>query len=210
MEIIPAILAKSFQDFEQKITSPLMGVAPWIHIDVMDGTFTQQTCVSHPGLIPHDFKPSIELHLMVNDPLPYLEEWVSQPAFKRAIIHIESPCDFTRSKFFAVAHGKEIAYAISPHTPLETLLPFLPNAHHCLVMGVEPGASGQAFLGDAIMDRVHTIQKEAPHHHISVDGGVDAKVILELKKAGVQSACAASAIWKDQNPLTAYKRLVYI
>jgi ribulose-phosphate 3-epimerase len=210
MEIIPAILAKSFQDFEQKITSPLMEIAPWIHIDVMDGTFTRQSCVSHPGLIPHEFQPSIELHLMVHDPLPFLEEWITHPAFKRAILHIEASCDHTRSALFANAHGKEIAYAINPSTPLEKLEPFLKETHHCLVMGVEPGASGQEFLGAEILNRGEILRQLVPNHHIAVDGGINSKTVPMLKKAGFESACAASALWNTDNPVTAYKRLMYI
>lgn len=211
MEIIPAVLAESAQDFERKTQSPLMQLTPWIHIDVMDGSFTRQSCISHPGLLPPDFKPSVELHLMVNDPLPYLEEWITNPQFKRAIVHIEAPCDHMRVHLFAKEHQKELALAISPTTPLDTLESFISKVNRILVMGVTPGASGQAFLGEEIFERVSTLRNKYPSHAIAVDGGVTAALIPQLKNTHIQTACTSSAIWNTgQDPVTAYKRISYL
>lgn len=211
MDIIPAILAKSTSDFEQKIQSDLMGIVPWIHIDVMNGTFTDQTCISHPTLIPDDFKPHIELHLMVNNPLTHIEEWLVHPAFKRAMIHFEADCDLTNIILQMNEYKKECALAISPGTPLERLTPFANQVSRFLVMGVNPGASGQSFLGEPILERIRTLRNTYPDHKIEVDGGVSFATTPLLQKAGVHAACASSAIWqKDIDPITAYKRLTFL
>ena len=211
MEILPAILAKSVQDFEQKINAPLMQIAPFVHIDVMDNSFTAYRCISHPGLIPHTFKPQIELHLMVNDPMSYLEEWVAHPAFTRATIHIESPCDHTRILLFNKSHGKETSFALSPQTDPQILSPFINDIKRILVMGVSPGQSGQSFLGEEVLAKIKHIRHLYPHHHIEVDGGITHTTVQQVQQSGAHSACASSAIWNTTtDPITAYKRLTYL
>ncbi len=211
MDIIPAILAKSTSDFEQKIQSDLMELIPWVHIDVMNGTFTDQTCISHPSLIPEPFAPNIELHLMVNNPLTHIEEWLVHPSFKRAIVHIEADCDITNVILQTKDHKRECALAISPGTPLERLSTFANHVPRFLVMGVVPGSSGQPFLGEPILERIRALKTLYPNHIIEVDGGISPTVIPLLQKAGAHATCTSSAVWqKETDPITAYKRLTFL
>jgi ribulose-phosphate 3-epimerase len=148
---------------------------------------------------------------MVNNPLTHIEEWLTHTAFKRAIIHIEADCDITNMILQTKEYKKECTLAISPGTPLDRLATFANHVSRFLVMGVNPGASGQSFLGEPILARVQTLQKLYPHHVIAVDGGISPTTIPLLRKAGAHAACASSAIWqKDIDPITAYKRLTFL
>lgn len=208
--IIPAILGDSLDDFEQKLHHPLLEKTPWIHIDIMDGSFTGTQCISHPMLAQHLTLPNIELHLMVNDPLPYIEAWQTNPQFKRAIIHLESPCDHTALFIRLQDLGKKIGLALKITTPLETAAPYISKIDRLLLMAIEPGASGRPFAGEIILQKIAACKKLYPETTIAIDGGMNKKTIVLAKNAGAEDFCCASALWQSPNPSQKYEELTAI
>lgn len=204
--IIPAILAKSKKDFEEKIKK----IAPYadvIQIDVMDGAFVPNTTWADTKEIKNMRLPMrFEAHLMVKNPeAGAIEEWAKAGAF-RIIFHIEA----TKKALVCVKqikkYKREAGVSINPKTPVEKIKPFLKKIDYVLVMGVAPGFSGQKFQSVAL-DKIKQIRTFAPKIKISVDGGVDKTNAKKLYTAGADYLCAASAIFKEKNIAEAIREL---
>jgi len=204
--VIPAILAKSQKEFQEKIKliQPYVEI---IQIDVMDGAFVPNTTWADTDVIEHLHLPmKFEAHLMVENPeRGTIEEWAEAGAF-RIIFHIESTqkpeeCIKQIKKF-----KREAGIAINPKTPLAKIKPFLKKIDYVLAMGVTPGFSGQKFQSIALQ-KIKQIRKMAPTVKISVDGGVDRKNSKKLYSAGSDSLCAASSIFKEKNIRKAIEEL---
>ena len=138
-----------------------------------------------------------EVHLMVKDPEITIEEWVDAGA-KRIIFHIEAThkpeeCIKTIKRF-----KREAGIAINPKTKVSKIKKFLPEIDHVLIMGVNPGFSGQKFQ-PKVLKKIKRLKKIAPNIKIGVDGGVNQKNAKEILRAGADFLCAASAIFKSKN-----------
>ncbi len=204
--IIPAILVKSQKEFQEKIKK----IAPYasiIQIDMMDGAFVPNTTWADVDIIEHLHLPMrFEAHLMVENPeRGTIEEWAEAGAF-RIIFHIEA----TRKPEECIRQIKkfkcEAGIAINPKTSLEKIKKFLPKIDYVLVMGVDPGFSGQKFQ-PAALQKIKQIRAIAPRVLISVDGGVDKTSAKKLYSAGADYLCAASSIFKSKNIRKAIEEL---
>ncbi|MFA4917581.1 MAG: hypothetical protein WC560_13045, partial [Syntrophales bacterium] len=152
---------------------------------------------------------SFELHLMVNNPLPIIAEWVAKvPNVKRAIIHaeIERPLGKVLEEIH-LAHLIEAGVAINPETPLEEIHTILPDLDVLMIMSVHPGSAGQKFDGDYIIEKIKDAKNRAPNLKIEVDGGVTAELIPSLQTAGATRFAVNSALFKAENKETAWKVL---
>lgn len=185
---------------------------PGYHIDIMDGVFVPNTAGSVAlanFIASSSLSTSHWVHLMVNDPLLYIETLVLTPG-SCVSFHFETNCDI--AKVSAVVKEKKMrsSVAISPKTPPEKLFPFLPMIDHVLVMSVEPGYAGQAFLPDSIA-KIVTLNAYRSTAGLSfgigVDGGVSAVNCAELARAGVDDFAVANALFKADNPLQALGEL---
>jgi len=222
--VIPAILAKSRQEFEEKIKKILpagrqaRSYADIIQIDVMDGKFVPNTTWADTEEIKNMRLPMrFEAHLMVKNPeAGAIEEWAKAGAF-RIIFHIEATKKadecirqikkfhreagsprFTRLDSNARQARVEAGVAINPKTPIEKIKPFLKKIYYVLVMGVTPGFSGQKLQPIAVQ-KIKKIRALAPKIKIGVDGGVDKTNAKKLYAAGADNLNAASAIFKEKN-----------
>lgn len=198
MEIIPAILANDEDAFREKLQA-LEGAASLVQIDVMDGFFTANESWYRPGALLEFPDQNFELHLMVEAPGKYIQEAVKTSNVTRIIWHVEADADHEELIARCHAAGKRAGLAISPGTPLEKLAPFISTLDEVLVLGVEPGASGQKLKPQSI-DTARSIHALWPKIIIGFDGGVEKKIMEKLKAAGVSRACAASAIFESKNP----------
>lgn len=201
-EIIPALLVKTKREAQDRL-SVLGSIAPWVQLDVMDGHFVPNTSwhdVVEFGEIETDV--SVELHLMVRDPETVIRAWSLERRCHRAIWHIEIPVDHTRLIQLCRALRWECGLAISPRTAIPAVAPYLGMIDEILVLGVEPGFSSQPIL-PATFDRLEHIKRLAPNILIGLDGGVTLENAESLLNAGVNRLCAASAIFKAEQPTQA-------
>ena len=197
--IIPAVLADNAKDALDKIRL-IENAAPWIQIDVLDGTLI-------PSMSWHDardlqnveLKASIELHLMVDHPKRVIDEWRGIQSLKRVTWHVEAPIDHAALIMACRAHGLEVGLAISPQTPLDRLEPYLSKLDTALILGVDPGQSGQELL-PAMIERVADLHAIAPSLPLGFDGGVRSESFRKLAEAGVSYFYMASAIFSDNDP----------
>lgn len=220
--VIPAILAKSQKEFEEKIKK----IAPYadtIQIDVMDGVFIPNTTWAEAKEVKNMRLPmKFEAHLMVKNPeAGTIEKWAKAGAF-RIIFHIEATKKAEECIWQIKKYKKEVGVAINPETPIEKIKIFLLPPHHpgwsgaqirdlyidyVLVMGVTPGWSGQKFQSVAL-EKIEQIRALAPKIKIGVDGGVDKTNAKKLYAAGANYINAASAIFKEKNIAKAIESLL--
>jgi ribulose-phosphate 3-epimerase len=211
--VIPAILAKTQKEFEEKIKK----IAPYadiVQIDVMDGVFIPNTTWADTDVIKHSRLPmKFEVHLMVKNPeAGTIEKWAKAGAF-RIIFHIEATKKAEECIWQIKKYKKEVGVAINPETPIEKIKNFLPPSRHpgrsgaqirdlyidyVLVMGVTPGWSGQKFQSVAL-EKIEQIRALAPKMKIGVDGGVDKITAKKIIAAGADNLNVASAIFKSKN-----------
>ncbi|EKD43981.1 MAG: hypothetical protein ACD_72C00048G0004 [uncultured bacterium] len=207
--IIPAILVKSFDEFETQAKK--LSFAPLAQIDIMDGEFVPNK--SFEGIekindlnLPTEW----ELHLMVNHPLAELKKWQTVKNIKRVIFHIESE-DNPQTVIQTIKNsGQEVGLAIKPETNITEILPYLSQINEVLFMTVHPGQQGASFVSEVkekIIDFKKLLESKEIDLIIAVDGAVNKNNIQEIKNWGVNNFCVGSAIVAATNPELVYTEL---
>lgn len=179
-EIIPGILEKEWSAIEHKIeeVSPF---ASTVHIDLIDGVFAPNKSFSDPTpFIKYANELKLELHMMVDEPENYLEDW-AKAGFRRFIGQVEmmrSQVDFVaRAQLFG-----EVGLAVdSPTAPEKITVPYS-DLDFLFVMTVKAGFSGQAFLPENLEKVKYFRQKT--DITIEVDGGINSETIVKAHACG--------------------------
>ena len=218
-EVLPGILAQDAAELREKLYFPgFWQSGMTAHIDILDGTMFGATCFCDAMAVGGGQRaedrggrvPSIELHCMVQNPIPIIEQWKSiVPETIRAIVHaeIERPIAPILDRIRELK--LETGVAFCPRTAPDVLehFPTLPN--RVLIMGVEPGASGQSFLGEPILSKIHRTRALFPSLTIAIDGGMNHKTSRSAIVAGANALIATSAIWSMNRPHDAYQQLTH-
>lgn len=208
--VVPAVLVQTEDAFREKMSHPrLRNVAPIWQVDILDGTmFDAESWADVQRIKRIDHLPEIELHLMIEDPIPVIEAWQKHiPSLKRAIIHAEIPGSLRGAISRIKDLDLDVGIAVNPETELKPLRHELELADLLLIMGIHPGASGRPFLGRPILRKIRWARKHLHHLQIAIDGGVTQKTARKMVKAGATQLCAASAIWSADDPVRAYAEL---
>ncbi len=209
-QIIPALLVQSQEEFEEKIRL-VEGKVKRVQVDVLDGSLFGHISwhnAERAGAIKTDVE--IELHLMVENPIPIVEEWQKHvPTLKRAIVHSETHRpNGAVTGFIKDELGLEVGIAVNPQTPLKEIENVIHQVDSVTIMGVHPGESGQTFEGNHILEKITHARKHREDLEIEIDGGVTDELIEPLIKAGVTDICAASLIFKNENPSKKLEELI--
>lgn len=179
----------------------------YIHIDVMDGIFVSDTQYSIEEIkrLNDISKKQLDVHLMVEDPMKYINE-LANLNIKYITFQVEIDKDINEIIDTIRNLGYKPGLAIKPDTNLDVLTPYLYKIDLILVMSVEPGKGGQAFLEETPkrIEEVNKIKKSLTL--IEVDGGINDKTIYKLKKANI--AVVGSYIINSENYDTTIKKLL--
>lgn len=198
-EILPTILGPDQETCKEQLRVAETA-AKWVQWDVMDGTFVKnKTWHDVEKIMNWKLHCKIELHLMVADPARVIAEWQDLSALRRVVWHVEADIDHLSLMQQMRDSGREFGLAISPTTSLLDLTPYIDYLDTVVVMGVEPGLSGQTLLPETA-ERVKAILALNPEVKVSVDGGVNAQTIIHLAKAGARRFCMNSAFYSHPFP----------
>ncbi|HZJ68882.1 MAG TPA: ribulose-phosphate 3-epimerase [Candidatus Eisenbacteria bacterium] len=195
--ICPSILAADFAELKEEVKS--VETADWIHFDVMDGHFVPNISfgpVVGSALKPH-FDMPLDVHLMISNPDDYLEDFANAGA-DSITIHQEVVNHGHRSLQKIKDLGCSAGMALNPGTPIETLTEYLPYLDLILIMTVNPGFGGQAYI-DTMDDKIkrtrQMIEASGRDIFLQVDGGISRENIAEVARSGANAFVAGSAIF---------------
>ncbi|HEY8007914.1 MAG TPA: ribulose-phosphate 3-epimerase [Methylocella sp.] len=196
--IAPSILSADFAKLGEEVSAIVEAGADWIHIDVMDGHFVPNITVGPPivrALRPFTKIP-FDVHLMIAPCDPFLAAFAEAGADSISI-HVEAGPHLHRSLQAIRVLGKKAGAVLNPATPVSSLKHVLDLVDLVLVMSVNPGFGGQAFIGSTV-DKVAELKAMlgARPVRIEVDGGIAPRTAGLVTAVGADTLVAGSAIFK--------------
>lgn len=205
LEIIPGILEKDWNEIEKKLTIA-KSFAKSIHVDIIDGKFAPNTTFLDPApFARYSQDLFLELHMMVDDPIQYLEPF-AKAGFKRFIGHIENMPD--QAEFVAKAKTLgEVGLAIDGPTPLENIRVSLADLDCILIMTIKAGQSGQAFNVEYLKKAEMLRRTQGQSLAIEIDGGINDQTILLAIQAGATRFVSTSFIFNNKDPQSQFNSL---
>jgi ribulose-phosphate 3-epimerase len=212
MILAPSILSADFGRLAEQIAAAERGGAGVVHVDVMDGHFVPNITVGPPVVKAVRAATSlpIDCHLMIENAERWVDAFVDAGA-NWVSVHAEALPHLQRTVAHLRQRGARPGVALNPSTPLGVLEEVLPELDYVLVMSVNPGFSGQAFI-PGCLDKVRRLRAligaRGLGTQIEVDGGVDSTNVASLVRAGADVLVAGNAVYGQGDPEAAARALL--
>ena len=208
VEILPSILSADFARLGEEIAKVERAGASMLHVDVMDGHFVPNISIGIPVVesIRKITRLKLDVHLMITDPDKYAPEFIRAGA-DHVLVHQEACTHLDRTLRLIRSEGALAGVVLNPATPISTLSEVLDLVDHVLIMSVNPGFGGQAFIPNSL----HKIQALSRRRKelglnfaIEIDGGVAPDNAGDITRAGCDWLVAGSSIFHTPDPGQAF------
>ena len=214
VEIAPSILAANFASLGEEIRAVEQGGAGMLHVDVMDGHFVPNISIGVPVVasLRKATRLALDVHLMIENPHRYVEAFAEAGA-DMISVHQEATPHLDRVLTQIRELGREAGAVINPATPVAALSEVLDKVNYVLVMSVNPGFGGQAFIPGAL-EKIRQLKEiRARYNHafrIEVDGGVGPENVVQLVRAGAEILVAGTSIFHTSDPAAAVRLMRHL
>ena len=198
-QIIPAILEKAPDRVIDKVKQIENLGLKAVHLDAMDGNAVRNFCwydIETMKVLLSDHDLDLEVHLMVTKPEEQAWAWLETKNVFRVILRSEAIQNKLEVEHLIRRYGHRIGISSDPQSSLSSILKEYSNLQYLLVMGVQSGYSGQEFKLP-VLTKIQLAKKYSPKIKIGVDGGMNQKTILMVKKYGVDVINTASYFWEN-------------
>ncbi|MEI6043736.1 MAG: ribulose-phosphate 3-epimerase [Chloroflexota bacterium] len=202
IKLAPSILSADFTQLGNQIREAEEAGADYVHFDVMDGMFVPNITIGPLILeaVQRITKLPLDVHLMIDGPERYLEDFVKAGA-NILMVHQENTPHLHRIIQQITALGAKAGVVLNPATPLNTLEEILPYVSRILLMSVNPGFGGQSYI-ETSTEKIRRCREMLDARgldlEIEVDGGVKASNIREVVEAGADVIVAGSAVFNNK------------
>ena len=205
IKIAPSILSSDFSRLAEVLEELNQSGADMVHVDVMDGHFVPNITVGPPVIkkIRKYSKIPFDVHLMIAPVERYIKDF-SDAGADIITIHPEATDNLIQSVQLIKSLGKKAGVSLNPKTKIEALLPALPFIDLILIMSVQPGFGGQAFMPE-VLTKVKELRKKIDEEKlnidIEIDGGINFETAALAKKAGVDILVSGTTLFDSKQSL---------
>ncbi|HQR42814.1 MAG TPA: ribulose-phosphate 3-epimerase, partial [Gemmatales bacterium] len=201
-KLAPSIMTADFARLGEQVQQAIQAGVDRIHLDVMDGHFVPN--ISFGPLVAASLRPHckipLEAHLMISEADRYLGAFLDA-GVDSVILHIEACPQMAQTIEAVKARGRKVGITLNPATPLSAIKPFLASIDLLLIMSVQPGFGGQAYLPgstEKICAARELIQRHNPACELEVDGGINLQTLPEAFAAGGDVFVVGSAVYNSK------------
>ena len=194
--VAPTLLAADFSKLREEIQEVESYGAEYLHLDVMDGNFVPNISFGAPVIssIRKHSNLVFDVHLMVENPDRFIKDIVDAGA-DVITVHAEATKHLNRTIQLIKSYGKKVGVALNPSTPLDVIKYDLKDIDMVLIMTVNPGFGGQAFI-EGMLQKIKDLRSIDSNIDIQVDGGINDKTSKLVKEAGANILVAGSYLFK--------------